>query len=142
MKIFYFFGKKGRCDSFSWWENFFSGHINITKKITIYGENAMHWAIQIHTKRYGFIIFTLPIKTFGKYFGSHIYFSPNGTPWASTYYKSLWGENNVKEEITAKIRKYNFGHNFNTDLNYLKLRALNEKFEWFKIDDHDLKKVS
>lgn len=142
MRMFYLFGKKAKYDGLTWWENFMGGHLNIGKRITIYGENAMHWAIQIRTKKYGYIVFTLPVKTFGIYYGSHIYFSPNGTPWASTYYKSLWKENCKSEEIRARIRKLNFGHNFNTDIHYERLRALNEKFEWFKISDYDIQKYN
>lgn len=80
---------KAKYSSQSFWENFFGGHISIGN-ITIFGENAMHWAVQISTKKYGVICITLPIRSFGEYRGCHIYFSPNGTPWASTYYKSLW----------------------------------------------------
>ena len=78
----------------------------------------MCWAVMIRTKKYGCICFTLPFKTFGEYRGCHIYFSPNGTPWACTYYKSLWKENRWLEEIRAKIKFKNFGHNFNTDENW------------------------
>lgn len=124
----------------SWWENFMSGHWNIGKNITIYGENAMHWAVNIRTKKYGYICFTLPLRCFGRYWGCHIYFSPNGTPWASTYYKSLWKENNKSEELRARIRKLNFGHNFNIKGYAEMLRALNDKFDSFTITDYDMMK--
>lgn len=124
----------------NWFENFMNGHLNIGSKITIFGENAMHWAICIRTKKYGTIVVTLPFKCFGKYWGCHIYFSPNGTPWACTYYKSLWKENNWKEEIRAKIRKQNFGHNFNTDKYSEELRCLNNKFESLMITDYEMYK--
>jgi hypothetical protein len=125
----------------SWWENFMGGYISIGN-LTIFGENAMHWAIEFRTKKYGYIVITLPVRCFGKYWGSHIYFSPNGTPWACTYYKSLWKEDNKKEEIRARIRKLNFGHNFNTNLNRNDLRVINEKFEWFVVTDYDLKRFN
>jgi len=131
-----------------WFENFMGGDLDIGKSITIYGENAMHWAVCIRTKKYGTIVFTLPIRCFGKYWGCHIYFSPNGTPWASTYYKSIWKEDRKDEEIKAQIRKLNFGHNFKVEPNYDKLRYLNDTFspyirdyqvkEW--ILDHTLQK--
>jgi hypothetical protein len=142
MRMFGFFGRKAEYTTFSWWENFMGGHINIGNRITIFGENAMHWAVEIRTKKYGVIVFTLPVKTFGKYYGCHIYCSPNGTPWACTYYKSIWKEDNKAEEIRATIRKINFGHNFNTDINRDKLRALNNKFERIVIADYDLYKES
>lgn len=128
MRALILFGKKAKYPGLSWWENFMGGHVNIGKRITIFGENAMHWAVEIHTKKYGYIVFTLPLRTFGKYFGCHIYFSPNGTPWASTYYKSLWKENNKAEEKRAKIRKEAFGHNFNTDVNRNELRKINDRY--------------
>jgi hypothetical protein len=123
----------------SWWENFMGGHISIGN-LTIFGENAMHWSVSIRTRKYGYICLTLPLRCFGKYWGCHLYFSPNSTPWASTYYKSLWKENNKNEELRAKIRKLNFGHNFNTDIHREELRALNDKFDWFKITDYDLQR--
>jgi hypothetical protein len=139
--MFLIIGKKAKYPALSWWENFMSGHINIGKRITIFGENAMRWQINIRTKRWGVICFTPPFKTFGKRNGCHIYFSPNGTPWASTYYKSIAFENNWQEEIRAKIRKKNFDHGFDTDLNRDKLRALNNKFDWLTITEYDIEKA-
>lgn len=134
---FLLFGKIGKYSTFSWWENFMSGHITIGK-LTIFGENSMHWAVQIRTKKYGVIVFTLPIKTFGKYWGCHLYFSPNGTPWASTYYKSIWKENNKQEEIRAQIRKLNFGHGFSTEKYREELHVLNSNFDSFYIKDYEM----
>lgn len=139
MKMFGFFGKTAKYPGLSWWENFMGGHINIGKRITVFGENAMHWAVEVRTKKYGVIVFTLPIKTFGKYHGCHIYFSPNGTPWAATYYKSIWKENNRAEEIKARIRKLNFGHNFDTNKHEDRLGALNNKYDRFFVDDYDVR---
>lgn len=134
-----FFGPKPKYKTMSWWENFMGGHISIGN-ITVHGENAMHWAVSIKTKRWGYICFTLPFKCFGKYWGCHLYFSPNGTPWASTYYKSIWKENNKQEEIRARIRKLNFGHGFSTDKHYQELRTLNDKFDSLKIHEYDVEK--
>jgi hypothetical protein len=125
---FRIWGINKKYKSLSWFENFMGGYIDIGKNITIFGENAMHWAICIRTKKYGTIVLTLPLRCFGKYWGCHIYISPNGTPWASTYYKSLWKENNKDEEIKAQIRKLNFGHNFKGEENNNKLRYLNDTF--------------
>lgn len=133
-------GVRKKYKSLSWFENFMGGHLSIGKNITIFGENAMHWAVCIRTKKYGTITFTLPLRCFGRYWGCHIYFSPNGTPWACTYYKSLWKENDWKEEIRAKIRKKNFGHNFNTDKHRDELRCLNEKFDSLMITDYEMYK--
>lgn len=136
MRMFGFFGKKAKYETFTWWENFLSGHWNIGK-ITIYGANAMCWAVHIYTKRWGVICFTLPsIRRKRAKMGSYFYLSPNGTPWACTYYRGY----DEKEKIRAQIRKLNFGHNFNAtdpDL-YIKLRCLNNKFDWFLIHEYDL----
>jgi len=126
MRMFGFFGKKAKYPNLSWWENYFGGHVNIGR-VTIFGENAMHWAVQIYTKKYGVIVFTLPLRTLGRYWGCHIYFSPNGTPWASTFYKSIWKENNKGEEHRAKIRYREFGHNFDTHKHHNRLMEINTK---------------
>lgn len=47
--------------SLSWWENFMSGHVSFGP-VTIFGENAMHWAVNIKTKRWGYICFRLPLR--------------------------------------------------------------------------------
>lgn len=121
----------------NWWENFMSGHISIGP-ITIWGANAMCWAVTIHTKRWGYICFSLPsLRRKKAKLYNYFYLSPNGTPWACTYYRG----GNKKEVIRAQIRKMNFGHNFDTQIpkNYDRLRCLNEKFEWFEITDYDMR---
>ncbi len=107
----------------SWWENFMGGHLNIGNKITIFGSNAMCWVVNIRTKKYGYICFTLPsISEFRKRTGYHLYFSPNGTPWACTFYLGK----NKEEKIRSIARKMNFGHNFNTEKYNKELSKLNE----------------
>ena len=54
------------------------GHVNIGP-ITIYGENAMHWAVNIKLKT-GWLAFRLPFLCFGRWWGLYMYFSPNATP--------------------------------------------------------------
>lgn len=121
----------------NWWENFMCGHISIGP-ITIWGANAMCWAVTIHTKRWGYICFSLPsLRRKKAKLGHYFYLSPNGTPWACTYYRGY----NKKEVIRAQIRKMNFGHGFksNDEETYQRLRCLNEKFEWFEITDYDMR---
>lgn len=99
----------------NFWMKFFGGHITIGS-ITIFGANAMNWTINIRTKKWGVICFTLPtISRFRKTrydkkwrFEWYYYLSPNGTPWASTYYIGT----DKKEHIRAQVRQYKFGHNF------------------------------
>jgi hypothetical protein len=134
--MFGFFGKKAKYESFNWWENFMSGHISIYN-ITIFGANAMNWAVNIRTKKWGYICFTLPsIRRYKSNQGHYFYLSPNATPWACTYYIGC----DKKEEIRAKIRKLNFGHNFNTTCKRDELRCLNNKFDYFIITEYDINK--
>lgn len=140
MRMFGFFGPKAKYSTFSWWENFMGGHLNIGKRLTIYGDNAMCWAVNIRTKRWGVVCFTLPsIRRWKRNklrpgaWPFYFYISPNGTPWAATYY--LGGDK--KEGIRAQIRKLNFGHNFDTCKNGDRLQALNNKFDSLMISSYD-----
>lgn len=126
--------------SLSWFENFMGGHISIFG-ITIYGANAMRWAVNIRTKRWGYICFTLPVlarfhyrKDGTRWWKWYFYLSPNGTPWASTFYRGY----DRNEKIRAQIRKMNFGHGFNTGKLHEKLYALNHKFGQFLISEYDI----
>lgn len=79
--------------------------------ITIYGRNAMRWAVNIKTKKYGYICFNLPIPVEGIVDKFYYYLSPDGTPNASTY----WFGNKHNKRL-AELRKFTFGHNFDTTL--------------------------
>jgi len=92
------------------WENFLGGHISVGP-ITIYGANAMHWAVNIYTKRWGYICFRLPFPCFGKWWSLYFYISPNATPWAATFYIGKDRSNRA----LAPLRRYWFGHNFDTE---------------------------
>ena len=94
----------------SFWENFLGGHLSFGR-VTMYGENAMHWGVTIWTKKWGYVCFRLPLRCFGQWWPLYFYLSPNGTPWASTFYLG-----NKTKRREAKIRRDKFGHNFNTDL--------------------------
>jgi hypothetical protein len=105
--------------SLSWCENFLSGHISIGR-LTIYGKNAMNWTVNFSTKKWGYICFTLPFRSNWK--RMYFYLSPNGTPWAATYYR---GNNSVSEKRYAKIRKKIFGHGFDSNKYHDELYDLN-----------------
>lgn len=118
----------------SFWMKFFGGHITIGN-VTIFGANAMNWVVNIRTKKYGSICFTLPCMarfrteryTKKIVFDWYFYLSPNGTPWASTYYIG----SNKKEKIRAELRFMKFGHNFNAwDEDKCALRAFNDKLDY------------
>jgi hypothetical protein len=89
------------------------GHYTIGK-VVIYGLNAMHFTIQIRSKKYGWICIR-PI-TFYKQFPVYIYLSPDGTPSSATYYKQLGGSYRGKElEYKAKLRRWKLRHNYKID---------------------------
>jgi hypothetical protein len=71
-----------------WVENHLGGHFTVGN-ITVFGENAMHWAVNIRTRR-GILCFRLPLRCFGRWWPLYCYFSPDGTPNAAT--KWLWGK--------------------------------------------------
>lgn len=126
--------------SLSWEENFLGGHLSIGS-LTIYGDNAMDWTINLGIKRWGYICWTIPTyrRIFtknGKRKGWYYYLSPDATPWSSTYYRG----SDKEEKIRAQIRKMNFGHGFNTDKYSKELYALNNKFEWLTMTDYDVEK--
>ena len=98
----------------SWQENFLGGHVTIGR-VTIYGCNAMHYAVNIQSKKYGWICFRLPLTCFGMFPPIYWYCSPNGTPSNSTYYTSIFENkyNRDKKKAQALLRKIHFGHNYN-----------------------------
>lgn len=101
--------KLGALRRMGFWWTFFGGHINIGKRITIFGANAMYWSLNIYGTRWGHIHIDLPTwnRIIGKR-GWKIYTSPNGTPWACTWCIGT----DYKENIKAQIRRQRFGHNF------------------------------
>lgn len=92
---------------------FLTGHINIGRRLTIYGRNAMHWGVDFYTKKYGYICFRLPLLCNGHWYPLYLYFSPNATPWASTF--MIGRKKDELEWIRSRIRYKCFGHNFDID---------------------------
>jgi hypothetical protein len=111
-------------------KNWLTGHINIGKKITVYGRNAMHWGVTIRTKKYGYVCFRLPFTCFGRWYPLYLYFSPNATPWASTF--MLGKKEDPRDWALSRIRREKLGHNFQYDSehdkngNYALLRKIND----------------
>jgi len=91
----------------SWFENFMGGHLNLGP-ITIYGENAMHWGVQIWTKRFGYVCFRLPFRCFGDWWSLYFYLSPDATPSSSTFYI---GRNKTQRKLSKIRRVILGGHN-------------------------------
>ncbi len=106
----------------SFWERHFGGHITIGR-LTIYGENAMHWSVNFWTKRWGYICFRLPLRCFGCWWPLYFYLSPNATPWASTF--MLGGDDRCARK-KAPLRRAAFGHGFNTDVHAEELQRITD----------------
>jgi hypothetical protein len=108
--------------------DFLGGHISVGR-LTIYGRNAMHWGITFWTKKYGFICFRLPLTCFGRWWPLYLYFSPNATPWASTF--MIGKKHDSKDWALSRVRRYALGHNFyynsepDENGNYEKLHRIN-----------------
>lgn len=99
------------------------GHINLGP-VTIFGRNAMHWAVNIRTHRWGWVCFRLPFFCYGAWWPLYLYASPNGTPWAATFY--VGGGRWDRDRMLAPIRRARFGHNFDSDRHYEELQKINE----------------
>jgi hypothetical protein len=104
-------------------KDFMSGHIVIGKNIVIYGRNAMHWGVTIYTKKYGYICFRLPLFCYGKWYPLYLYFSPNATPWASTF--MLGKKHNRDHYYLSYYRRKILGHNFDDEKHYHILCKIN-----------------
>jgi len=91
---------KKKYPSLSFAENFLGGHVNIGP-ITIYGENAMHWAVNIST-RWGYLCFRLPICCYGVWWPLYCYLSPNATPGSATWWG--WGYRHFAPRLSCKER--------------------------------------
>lgn len=65
-------------------DRYFGGHITVGR-VTVFGRNAMHWAINIRTERWGYVCFRLPFRCFGRWWPLYWYCSPDGTPQAATF---------------------------------------------------------
>jgi len=111
------------------------GYINIGKRLTIYGDNAMHFGVNYWTKKYGYICFRLPLPCgiidhflYGhRLYWKPLYFyiSPNATPWAATF---MLGKKHSRKDLTlARVIKARLGHNVDIDeeRQYKILREIN-----------------
>lgn len=141
----FLFGK--RYENFRWkfrlfCEKYFGGHVSIGS-VTIYGANAMNYAVNIKTKKWGYVCFTLPFlaahiknRRGNWYWRLKLYCSNDGTPGHSTYYR---GTVDGDQRIMAMIRKKRLGHNPpRTEENNNLMGALRNKFEGFYITEEDI----
>jgi len=66
-----------------WFEKHWGGHWSCGP-VTIYGFNAMHVAINVWIKRWGYLCFHPPMRVYGRWWPWYFYVSRNATPWAAT----------------------------------------------------------
>jgi len=78
---------KKRYPSLSFAENFLGGHVTLGP-VTIFGENAMHWAVVIDMGK-DYLSFRLPIRCYGAWWPMYCFRSPDGTPTRATWWG--WG---------------------------------------------------
>lgn len=116
-------------------EKLIGGHIRIGKRLTIYGDNAMHFGVNFWTRKYGFVCFRLPIPCgivdLFRYENSlywkplYFYTSPNATPWASTF--MIGKKHDRNDWALSRVRRIRLGHNWNTsdEEKYAEMRRIN-----------------
>lgn len=93
-------------------------------RIVIYGFNAMHVAVRISTRKWGYICFHPPMKCFGKWWPWYFYLSPNATSWAATF--AIGPGIEWSEKTLSKIHRSMFGHNFDIDTHYDQMQEIKE----------------
>lgn len=108
-------------------ERHFGGHVALfNHRIVIYGFNAMHVALNVKTRRWGWVCFHPTIRCFGRWWRWYFYISSNATPWAATF--GVGPGMDGHDRRLAPIRRRALGHNFDTvdELTYSRLIAINE----------------
>jgi hypothetical protein len=101
-------------DVWLWLERRLGGHVSIGP-LTLHGFNAMHCALQLWTKRWGYITATPPLYWNGRWWPAHVYASPNATPWAATFMLGWFGDTSKEERVAAVWRRYHWGHNYDSE---------------------------
>lgn len=66
-----------------WQDRIFSGHFTFWR-ITVFGANAMHWAVNVRGKR-NWWCFHWRTRTFGVVWPWYFYVSPDATPYSAVY---------------------------------------------------------
>lgn len=100
----------------NWLIKHLAGHITIKwfgLHLTFYGFNAMQCAMNIYTRRWGWVCFRPPIHVLDWNWPWKFYVSPNATPGAATFAIGPGVSKEVKRR--AKIRREVLGHNYPVD---------------------------
>lgn len=92
-----------------WLERHFGGYVSIGRNITVFGYNAMNCAVEVRTRRWGYIVFR-PTTWRYRRWRWYFYCSPNGTPGVATF--AIGPGMEVEDKRLAPIRRRKLGHNF------------------------------
>ena len=84
----------------NWIDKHLHGHWELGP-ITLYGQNAMHWAINIKLPRC-YLCFRLPVRCFRRWWPLYLYISNNATPSNATL---LLGQYSIEDKVAAKFRR-------------------------------------
>ncbi len=90
-------------------ERYFGGHVRVGP-VTWYGFNAMAFAINIETIKWGYICFRPTTYFRSRWWRWYFYLSPDATPHRSTLAIGPGIDESAK--ASSSIRRYCFGHNF------------------------------
>jgi hypothetical protein len=101
-----------RCYFSCLFDRYLGGSLRLGPVVT-YGFNAMHVAINIRTRRWGYLCFHPTIRCFGVWWPWYFYASPNATPQAATFAIGPWVD--YQYRAGAIIRRVRLGHNFNVN---------------------------
>ena len=120
-------------------EKYLSGSIAFNlfgMRFVIYGFNAMHIAMNIRTRKWGYICFHPSIRCFGELWPWYFYLSPNATPQSATF--AIGPGVSKLEKAAASIRCYLYGHNFSDhDYYYDTMKIIIDKIEYIHWQDQE-----
>lgn len=94
--------RRGRRVSF--WEKYLGGHFSLGP-VTVYGFNAMHVAINVRTRRWGYVCFHPTIRMNGHWWRWYFYCSPDATPHSATFAIGPGVEGRTKYEKDMGTKK-------------------------------------
>jgi len=81
--------------------------------VTVYGANAMHWAINIRT-RWGTLCAHPTTRTFGGRWPWYLYLSENATPWAAVFAVGPGIDSYDLDKAWIRLGRILHGRSFNT----------------------------
>lgn len=77
--------------------------------------SAMHGAVNVWTRRWGYVCFKPPTRAFGAWWPWYFYLSPNATPWALTLLLGARFTSSAERQA-ARDRGRAWGHNYDLEV--------------------------